>query len=341
MGTGIRPSAIWIVLTALLGAACVGQAGPASARPDGAPAPESTAGPNVAGTALCGSLAGRTVAVHSVVVIVMENHSYRDLVGAPGSAVARGAPYINGTLKTRCGLATNYHSITHPSLPNYIAMAAGTTSGISDDCSSCTASAPSLFGQLTRNRLQWRVYAESMPGLCSSVTAGRYAKRHNPPAYFPAIAADCRRWDVPMGGTDGSFARALRNDNLKPFVMVIPDMCHSTHDCSIATGDAWLARWVPKIAATPSYRSGRTVVLVVWDEGSGGSGGERCLAQPSDESCHMPAFVVSEQTAPGTRSSVLYSHFSLLRTAQSLLGMPRFLGDAAAAHGMRPAFGLR
>src|ERR1043165_4399002 len=117
---------------------------------------------------LCGALSGQPSAVSHVIVIVMENHSYDELIGPIGSAAAARAPYLNGTLKRRCGLATNYHAITHPSLPNYIAMVAGSTGGISSDCTSCTTSASSLFGQLRRNARSWRVFAESMPSYCSS-----------------------------------------------------------------------------------------------------------------------------------------------------------------------------
>jgi phosphatidylinositol-3-phosphatase len=311
-----------------------------SASESPAEAPPSEPAP-AASQPLCGALAG-TAPVHvgRVVVIVMENHSYADVVGRDGSAVARAAPYLNGTLKKRCGLATNYRGITHPSLPNYIAMVAGTKGGIADNCTSCTTRASNLFGQLRRNGRSWRVFAEGMPGPCSHRSGGRYVKRHNPATYFPAIAADCRRFDVPMGGDDGPFARALRNDRLRAFTMVVPDMCNDTHDCPVSTGDAWLRRWVPRIAATPSYRDGRTVVFVTWDEGRGGDAGVDCLAHPGDRSCHVPLFVISALTAAGSRSSASYSHYSLLRTVEALLGMPRYLGRAATAKGLRAAFGL-
>jgi phosphatidylinositol-3-phosphatase len=50
----------------------------------------------------------------------MENHSYPSIIGSPQ------APYEN-RLANSCGLATNYHNISHPSLPNYV----GATSGLS------------------------------------------------------------------------------------------------------------------------------------------------------------------------------------------------------------------
>ena len=61
----------------------------------------------------CGFMAGSPVAISHVVVIVMENHSYRDLIGPTGSATAARARYVN-QLKSACGLATRYHALTPP-----------------------------------------------------------------------------------------------------------------------------------------------------------------------------------------------------------------------------------
>ncbi len=325
------PTWLLVVLAALAGAAS------GDARPARPHVEAHTTQP------LCGALAGRPSAISHVIVIVMENHSYGELIGPPGSAASTRAPYLNGTLKQRCGLATNYYAITHPSLPNYIAMVSGSTGGISSDCTSCTTSASSLFGQLRRNGRGWKVFAESMPSHCSSTGTSRYVKRHNPPTYFPGLAADCAGWDVPMGGAPGGrFATALANGWLSAFTMVVPDMCNDMHDCSIATGDLWLSHWIPRIAATADYRLGHTAVLLTWDEGEGAgyAGSVDCLAHLANPSCHVPALVLSATTPAGTRSGVLFSHYSLLRTTEALLGMPTFLGRAATAASMRGPFDL-
>jgi phospholipase C len=287
----------------------------------------------------CGFMAGSPVAVSHVVVIVMENHSYRDVIGPPGSAAAAHAPYIN-RLKGACGLATRYHALTHPSLPNYIAMVAGTNGGITSDCTSCTSRAHNLFRRLGTTGRTWRVYAESMPSRCSRTSTLHYLARHNPATYFPAIRARCTRWDVPMGGAAGRFATALARNTLPDYAMVVPNPCDDMHDCGVSTGDGWLATWVPRILRSGDYRAGRTVVFVVWDEGAGGYQGESCPAHPADQSCHVPALVLSAYTPAGARSAIAYSHLSLLRTTQSLLGAGPLLGGAAHAHGMRRAFGL-
>ena len=57
-----------------------------------------------------------------VVVVVMENKDFADVIGSPD------APYINA-LARRYALATGYYGVAHPSLPNYLALLSGSTSG--------------------------------------------------------------------------------------------------------------------------------------------------------------------------------------------------------------------
>jgi len=66
-----------------------------------------------------------------VAVIVMENEEYGGIIGSPS------APYIN-SLARRYALATGMYGISHPSLPNYLALTGGSTFGIDSDCTDCT-----------------------------------------------------------------------------------------------------------------------------------------------------------------------------------------------------------
>src|SRR6266496_2339248 len=66
----------------------------------------------------CGQVPPGSVSYSHVIWLWMENQSYEQVVGS------NSAPYLN-SLARACGLATNYHNITHPSLPNYIAATSG------------------------------------------------------------------------------------------------------------------------------------------------------------------------------------------------------------------------
>ena len=255
-----------------------------------------------------------------VLVIVMENHSASQIFGSPKT------PYITHVAK-RCGRAVDYHAITHPSLPNYIAMTAGSTGGITTDCTACRTTAPNIFRQLVRRGRAWRGYAESMPSRCRRADSGRYLMRHNPAVYFLHLRGTCRTSDLPMGTpARGPLRHALRKNILPAYAFLTPDACHDMHDCPKSVGDAWLRGWLPMIVRNQSYRNGQMVVFLTFDEGVG-----------ADQ--RVATIVLSPYVAAGTVTRTAYTHYSLLRTTENLLGLP-LLGHARRTVGMRRAFGF-
>ncbi|MFC6344185.1 hypothetical protein ACFP8W_19545, partial [Nocardioides hankookensis] len=130
-----------------------------------------------------------TTAVTKLLVVVVENHSLAEM--------RREMPYTF-RLARRYGYATHYRAITHPSLPNYLAIAGGSTFGVTDDSS--PASHPvhgrSVFGQARALGRTAGVYADGMPGRCAREPGGgRYAVKHNPWAYFVDERRACLRHD--------------------------------------------------------------------------------------------------------------------------------------------------
>src|SRR5439155_4718965 len=78
-----------------------------------------------------------------IVVIILENHEYSSVIGSSD------APYLN-KLASRYVLLTGSYAITHPSLPNYLALTGGSTFGISSDCTTCSVHRSNLVDQLER-----------------------------------------------------------------------------------------------------------------------------------------------------------------------------------------------
>lgn len=161
----------------------------ALATPAAASTMSHSAGPDA--SSLCGTSTTTPHYTH-VIWVWMENHSYSTIIGSAQ------APYIN-SLASECGLATNYHNISHPSLPNYMAATSGAGySGIArfdGDCNptgSCTTTAKSIFAQGET----WKAYQESMPSKCAKSDSGEYAVRHNPPPYYTTLKT-CSTDDVP------------------------------------------------------------------------------------------------------------------------------------------------
>jgi hypothetical protein len=284
----------------------------------------------------CGRQSAPPPTYDHVVWVVLENHSYGDLIGRDT------APYLN-ELAASCGLATNAWGLTHPSLPNYLAMVSG-RSGVTRTCTpaQCPQRRTKLFDQVRAHGGSWRVLAESMPSDCRRTNDDPYVVRHNPATYFPDLAPDCERWDRPMGTTGrGRLVDMVRDGRLPTFLLVIPDQCHNTHDCAVGVGDDWLSRVVPLLTRGPDYRAGRTAVVVTWDEGARGTQGQNCRIHP-DRSCHIVTVVISPATRPGTRSGARFDHYSLLETTEQLLGIRSHLGHAAddRTRSMRRPFGL-
>jgi phosphatidylinositol-3-phosphatase len=264
-----------------------------------------------------------------VIWVWMENHNYDSVIGS------KSAPFANH-LGGACGLATNYHNITHPSLPNYVAATSGSTLGITDDCSpsDCSRNAQSLFGQVQGAGLTWRTYSESMPTVCDLQDGtglhppGDYVAHHNPAVYYLPLRSQCDQAVVPLGTpTSGSFADALGSDSLPAFSFVSPNLCDSTHDCPVSVGDLWLSHWVRAIVSSRAYRAGTTAIFITWDEGEQG-GSDDCAFNVDTAGCHVPMVVVSPSTRPGTRATELFNHYSLLKTTEQLLGISPFLAQA-------------
>lgn len=263
-------------------------------------------------------------------VIWEENKDYSSVIGSSA------APYIN-SLAADCGLATNYRAATHPSLPNYLTPTSGLSYAkypFNTDCSpggSCLATGPSIFSQETGSGHQWRSYEEAMPANCYKTTTDIYAARHNPAVYYPSVAADCARWDEPLGSpTSGPLARDVAAGALPSYSVVTPDVEDDMHNGTVAQGDQWLARWLPVITSGSDYRDGRLAIVIVWDEGFGSG----------NYTSHVPLLVVSASTRPGTRVSLPLTEASVLRSAEDLTGVGAHLGAAATATPLAPAFGL-
>jgi phospholipase C len=275
-----------------------------------------------------------------VIWIWMENKNYSSIIGSGE------APYIN-SLASSCGLATNYHNISHPSLPNYIAATSGlplsSVTGFSSDCNPsrrCSTTAPSIFGQGE----SWKAYEESMTSNCARRNSGEYAVRHNPPPYYRSLAF-CKphrafrhgpkvSFDVPYG----QLATDLGTGALPAFSFVTPNLIDDMHDGSISQGDAWLSQNLPTIFNSSEYLAGNVVVFVTWDEG-GDFGTSDCATNTSDAGCQVATIVASPSTPAGTQSGTLFNHYSLLLTTEDLFGLSP-LGQAASANDMLSAFNL-
>ena len=254
-------------------------------------------------------------------LIVLENRSYRQIVGSPA------APTINALAATY-GLATNYHAVARPSQPNYLALVSGSTEGITDDEIHDLA-ARTLLDQLDSAGLSWRVNAENVPAGCYRGAAasdgadgpGTYARKHEPAISFTSVSGDATR--CARIGNLASFDPAAAN-----FTLIVPNLCHDMHDCSVAAGDAWLKTFLPRITGSAAFADG-ALLLITFDESHG-----------DDAKQHVALVYAGPSVQPGSRAGERATHYTLLRTIEEAFGLP-CLAQSCAAQPMPELLGGR
>jgi phosphatidylinositol-3-phosphatase len=257
-----------------------------------------------------------------VLVVIEENHSYAQM--------KQGMPYL-ARLSSTYGYATHWTALTHPSLPNYLGIAGGSTFGVTDDGppsahDSDIGAATSVFDQAIAAGRTAGTYAESMPDNChlantpASAATGPYAVRHNPWAYFPRSRDDCRAHDQDLSSFAGDAAR-----NALPDVgFLIPDLDHDAHDGTLAAADAWLEKQLSPVLASTDFTDGRLVVVVTADE----------------DDKHSGNTVLTSVLTPRIHHEVVHTpltHYSLTRFIAAVLGV-RPLRNGATAPDLEKAF---
>lgn len=271
--------------------------------------------PRSAGSALAPpSVRTRDGVPAHVAVIVMENEEYGSIIGSGQ------APFIT-RLAREYALVEAMYATSHPSLPNYLALTGGSTFGIRSDCTDCAVNASSLVTQLEGAGISWKAYMEGLPYPCyTGAASGEYAKKHDPFAYFRGVVArpaSCRRI-VPFS----QLAADERAGALPRFIWITPNLCHDMHDCSVATGDRFLAHLIPNLL--PALGRGGLLFLT-WDEGSSDSGCCRVAAGG-----HIVTIVAGPGARRRARLTTPADHYSVLQTIEDVLGLPRLRSAACA-----------
>jgi phosphatidylinositol-3-phosphatase len=261
--------------------------------------------------------------VDKLLVIVAENKN--------AAQVVADMPFLSSQSRSY-GTATNYYAVSHPSLPNYLMLAGGSTFGITDDDDPAVhrLKGQSVFGQLLAAGRTAKTYAEDMPNNCALRNGGDYAVRHNPWTYFidPVERTACEKFDIPSGSPNsGALADDIARGQLPNFGLLIPNDCNNGHSCSIATTDEWLRQWLPVVKNGADFRSGRLAVVITWDE-------------DENDTDNRVQLVVLQTALKGRVVRMRLGHEALSATISRLGGAPP-LRDARQASDVLSAFGLR
>jgi phosphatidylinositol-3-phosphatase len=242
-----------------------------------------------------------------VMVIVEENGNRSEVIGASNM------PYFN-SLAAKYGNTTDWNGVSHPSLPNYLALISGSTQGVTTDgCNHSFAGARTIGSQLSAALISWKAYMEEMPEPASEVcTFGGYVKKHNPFAYFPAT-------NGPNVVPATQFQTDLSSDKLPAFMFYVPNLTYDGHDGTNEDVDAYLKGLVPKVLASTWYKASG-IIIITWDE----SNGEE----------KIPTVVLTGKGG-GKVLTAAGDHYGTLAAIEDLYGLPR-LEHAVDATSLAP-----
>lgn len=200
----------------------------------------------------------------------------------------------------------------------------------------------SLADELGAARLSWRAYVEGMvdatgqPASCVHPNPGEaavppvpggYAASQNPFVYFHSLLdlGDCSENDL---GIDQLTADLRKAEKTPSFSFIAPTLCDAgaSGQCPAGTAegpasaDAFLAKWVPKILASPAYKADG-LLIVDFAAANPPSAAVATTPAPPADPLRVGALLVSPFLTPGSTDAAAYSPYSLLRSSEDLFGL--------------------
>ncbi|WP_172826569.1 alkaline phosphatase family protein [Mycobacterium sp. 1423905.2] len=257
----------------------------------------------ITGTPRPGLAAAALPSFSHIVIVIEENRSQANIIGN------KAAPWINA-LAAGGAMMNQSFAETHPSEPNYLALFAGNTLGVTKDSCPVNAGAqPNVASEILAAGGTFVGYAEDLPAVGSPVcSAGKYARKHVPWANFTNVPPSL---SLPFS----SFPQPGNYAALPTLAFVIPNNDNNMHDGSIAQGDAWLNR---QLSAYANWaRTNNSLLILTWDEDDGG---------PHNQ---IPTVFYGAHVQPGTYNEQI-NHYNVLSTLEQMYGLPK-TGYAANA----------
>ena len=228
-----------------------------------------------------------------VVLLIEENRSFQTLIGS------KDAPYMN-RLVTEGALFTQSFAITHPSEPNYVALFAGDTEGLTDDSCPHSYTGPNLADALAAKSLSFAIYSENLPQAgftdCGS-TDKLYRRKHNPVPNFASVPAAANQ---PFSAFPTDYS------TLSTVTYVVPNMINDMHDGTVQQADAWLKEHMD--AYVQWALKHHSIFILTWDEDDG------------TQSNQIATLIIGQDVKPG-RYDQKITHYAVLRTLTDMYGL--------------------
>jgi hypothetical protein len=253
----------------------------------------------------------------------MENVGYKNVIGSAN------APYINKKLLPQGALYTNSFGVAHPSLPNYLALFAGSTLSVTtDNCLDDSRpngpfNAPNLYSELKKVGKTALGYMEDLPYYgYTGCESDQYRQKHNPFMFFHAGTAN----KVPYSASvvySGPYSSTTTWPNL---TFISPDLHHDMHNgatvaLQVSNGDSWLSQHLPPLIAYAKNNNG--LIILTMDENTV-TGSQR-----------IPTILVGARVAGGQRVAQSITHYNVTKTITDNFRVPP-IGHTAGLAGLQP-----
>jgi hypothetical protein len=268
-----------------------------------------------------------------------------------GSGTASQMPYLNGTLRPKGLLLTNYSVLTEATTPNGIATISGQPPNEATEAECPVFEEECLYAvetstiaeQLVVGGFTWRAYMEGMvdpttgePQNCvypagseeEEVEPGGYSARLNPFTHFHSLldVGGCSEGDVPIT----ELKKDLKSEaTTASWNYISPDLCSAgaAEGClegapaGAAAADAWLAEVVPEILESPAYKKDGLLIVTFGGVNPPVPPAEGEAAPPPANPLKTGAVLVSKFITKGSTDAARYTPYSLLRTSEELFGL--------------------
>ena len=278
---------------------------------------------------------GTLPAADHVFLVVLENHSFNQVIGSPAM------PYLN-SLATANSLATNYFADVHPSIGNYFILTTGQIENTNDAFSGVVMD-DNLARAFAGAGKSWKAYMQSIP---SAGYVGPdvlpYVKHHNPFSFFSDVAGPDGAHPTAMAANVVPFTQLsadMTANALPNFGFIIPDINNDAHDCpgggaacadtdKLTAADNWMKANIDPLIKSPAFSN--SVLIITFDEGQ--------ITDLANVGGQVATVLVGTHVKTGFKSTTLFQHQSTLRLILDLLKVGDRPGLSATAASMNEFF---
>ncbi|KAF9351739.1 hypothetical protein BGX26_010328 [Mortierella sp. AD094] len=239
-----------------------------------------------------------------VFIIFLENTDY---------ALAASQPELQALVSDSI-LLTNYHAVTHPSEPNYLAAVAGDYYGLNDDdYHALPANYTTIVDLLEPKNLTWKTYQEDMPSVCFTgyENNGLYFRKHNPFIMHDSIALNSTRCQNVVPATQLN-VDLNSTDPLPNYMFYTPNMLNDGHNTTVKNASIWLSEFLPPLMNNTKFMN-NTLVVLTFDE----------VEDYNNPANNVFTLLLGDavKDLKNTTDNTFYTHYSLLSTIESNWGL--------------------